>query len=295
MDECIILLILVIIVATLIVFSLSETAGQVMLGGAALLAGGKQSQSKSSFTPDRKLFISDYAKLVVDGHNMIHQISHQGKMDITKFEDTLKDISQMIIDAYPTQDLHIVIKNPSEERTKVYNKMKNSKKNNPDLVKKKGLKKSSEERIPYFRELVTLSKKYPRITYHLAFGKESKKAKGMHHLKSRDDFLTIYLSRNGYMVSNDRFRDFKQFSGIKAFKHYSVTDGVVRDKETIKPISQYSLLETPNLGNHLIFDVLDKKDIKQLGIQSGDIYLSEGSAFGKMYLSRLDKKTTDDK
>jgi hypothetical protein len=290
MNVCIILLILLIIVAALIVFSLGEIAVQSVIGGAAVLVGGRQSRSKITNDRDKQLFIGDYAKLVVDGHNMIHQTS-RSHMDIQEFENTLKTISKMLTDAYPTQDIHVVIKNPSEARTKAFNKLKNSKKNNPDMIKKKGLKKSSEERIPYFREIVALSKKYPRITYHLAYGKDSKSDSNpkKHHLKSRDDFLTIYLARNGYMVSNDRFRDFSQFIGIKSFQHYSVTNGSVHEKETIKPVHHYSMLETPNLGNHLVFDIKDKKELDDIGIRSGDIYLNNDSAFGRMYLARPNK------
>jgi hypothetical protein len=293
MDVCIILLILLIIIAALIVFSLGQIATRAVFGGAVLLSGGgNRPRSNITTNRDKQLFIGDYDKLVIDGHNMIHQTS-QSHMDIQKFENTLKTISKMLTDAYPTQDLHIVIKNPSEARTKAFNKIKNSKKNNPDMIKKKGLKKSAEERIPYFRELVVLSKKHPRITYHLAYGKDSKSAsspKNNHHLGSRDDFLTIYLSRNGFMVSNDRFRDFSRFIGIKSFKHYSVTNGFVHEKETIKPGQQYSLLEMPNLGNHLVFDIKDKKELDANGIQSGDIYLNNDTAFGRMYLARPNNK-----
>jgi hypothetical protein len=296
MDECIILLILLIIVAALIVFSLGVIVTPALVGGAVVVTGGNM-QSKSKITNDRnkQLFIGDYDKLVVDGHNMIHYIS-QSYMDIQEFENTLKTISKILTDAYPTQEIHIVIKNPSEAHINTFNKLNNSKKNNPDMVKKKGLKKkelkkSSEEHIPYFRDIVAISKNHPRITYHLAYRKESKSDinRKNHHLKGRDDFLTIYLARNGFMVSNDRFRDFRQFINIKAFKHYSVTNGSVHKKETIKPGQQYSMLEMPNLGNHFVFDIKDKKELDDINIRSGDIYLNNDTAFGRMYLARPNK------
>ena len=313
MDECIILLILIIIVAALIVLA---SAYPSILGGATALtaigySGGSVSlKHRSSKSPkhitvnplttnkDDQLFISDHAKLVVDGHNMIHQMYANAHISVQKFEDGLKTISQMLSDSFKTQELHIVIKNPKESIAKMYNKLKKSQEceegsSKPSIKCKlskqskqsKPRKKTSEERILYFRELVKLSKEYPRITYHLAYGKEPVKS-NCHHLKGRDDFLTIYLSKNGYMISQDKFRDFKQFACIKSFKHYSVTDGVVHDKETIKPINQYTILEAPSIGNHLTYSFFDKKDLDRINIKPGQIFLNNNSSFGRIYFSK---------
>lgn len=291
MDECLILLMLIVVVAALIIFSLTLKStlvvgaglGSVLFNSIERDAIVKPKPATVSSDGKSRYFVDDNAKFVIDGHNMIYQTDPHN-MNIEKFENNLHIISRMLTSAYKSQKLHIVIKNPSPARTTIYDKLKNSKKANPTKVKKKGLKKSSEERIPYFRELVEFSKEYPRITYHLAYGKDSKD--GMHHLKARDDFLTIYLASDGYMVSNDRFRDFSQFIGIKSFKHYSVTNGYVHEKETIKPSCLFRTLQSPTKGNHILFEILDKPQMDELGVKSGEIYLNSGAKFKKMYLMR---------
>jgi hypothetical protein len=297
MDECVILLILIVIIAAIIVFYYNnDRINNTIFGGTSLILGAKNYNINNiKVDKSNRLLIADKAKLVVDGHNMIHQLKDTGNLSVIEFENALNDISKMLIDAYPTQDLHIVIKNPKDEITKIYNKLKNSKKNNPNkkLTKEKGipLKKTSEECIPYFRELVELSKKFSRITYHLAYSKSSKKNydSANHHLKSRDDFLTIYLANGSYMISQDRFRDFKQFASIKPFKHYSVTNGVVHEKETIRPHSQYTSLEKPSIGNHFIFKLVTDDELRNQDIMNGSIYLTENSAFGCTYIAKISK------
>jgi hypothetical protein len=293
MDNYIILLILIIIITGIIIFYITELPIQYgVVGGGCFFTFTGGSNDLLHFDKDKQLFIGSDVKIVVDGHNMIHKVSNNN-MCTMEFEETLKDISEMLMDAFPTQDLHIVLKNPKDSIAKAFNKMKEQEHKqeqppNPKLSTP-SLKKSSEERIPYFRELVTLSMLYPRITYHLAYGKEpTADSSKSHHMKSRDDFLTIYLARNGYMLSQDRFRDFNQFSNIKPFKHYSVVNGIVQPNEIITPSYQWSQLESPNLGNHLIFEIVEKNILKKNNITNGSVYLGNNSAFGCAYIANID-------
>jgi hypothetical protein len=299
MDNCVFLLILIIIIAGIIVFYITESPIPYgVVGGSGFLMFANGGNDLPHFNKDKQLFIGNDVKIVVDGHNMIHRVSHNN-MCTMEFEETLKDISEMLMDAFPTQDLHIVLKNPKDSIIKAFDKMKEQERQETQTDKPRipnrpnqPLKKSSEERISYFRELVTLSMLYPRITYHLAYGKEPvAKSSKSHHMKSRDDFLTIYLARNGYMLSQDRFRDFNQFSNIKPFKHYSVNNGVVQPKEIITPSAQWSQLESPNLGNHLIFEIVEKNILKKHNITNGSVYLGNNSAFGCAYIADIEEPT----
>ena len=293
MDNCIVLLILIIVIAFLIILQVDAKAvTSVIGGGTAILAGRATRFKEKPITPPentlRKLYIGDKETLVIDGHNMIHRIAGR-KLTVSEFEETLIKISNMINNAFPTQDLHIVIKNPPEDAIKRFNKMKRQEGTKLQKTKKRSpRKKTSEERIPYFSELVKLSKKFPRITYHLAYGKESKAAKSPknHYLKGRDDYLAIKLAKNSYVVSQDRYRDFNQFSTIKSFKHYSTTNGVVHDKETIRPITDWRTLNRPGLGNHFIFKIISADEAKKKDISNGGIYLTPESKLGCMYIIR---------
>lgn len=284
MDKCIIFLILIIVLAFIIVFSLQTSTTHAVLGGAGLLAVGAR-ECVSDPDKAKKIFIGDRERLVIDGHNMIHKLAG-AYIDILKFERTLKDISAMLILAFPTQDKHIVLKNPPEKQTRIFNKVKSTTHQNTEGKKRKS-KKTSDNNIPYFRELVKISKIFPNITYHLAYDdKEPKASKTHHHLRGRDDFLSIMLAKGGYIVSQDRFRDFKQFSTISPFHHYSVTNGKIHEKEFIRPITEYQRLDPPTVGNHFIFRIISLEEADQLGIENGSIYLTQDSAFGCMYIVR---------
>jgi hypothetical protein len=281
-NQCIILLVLIIVLSTLIVFSIKTGNADIVFGGTALLAVGASECRQNNPNKAKKVFIGDNERLVIDGHNMIHQLAG-GHLDILEFERTLKDISAMLIIAFPTQDKHIVLKNPPEHTTKIFNKVKKEKSPRGESNSRK---KSSEEHIPYFRELVKISKFFPTITYHLAYAKDPKSSKKYHHLRGRDDFLSIMLAKGSYVVSQDRFRDFKHFSTIKPFKHYSVTNGSVHPKETIKPLQEYRRLDEPTVGNHFIFKIISTKESEKLGVENGSIYLTDDSVFGCMYIVR---------
>lgn len=281
MYDCIILLILIIILAVIIVFSLQTASTHAILGGAGLVAVGAK-ECASYPNKAKKIFIGDRERLVIDGHNMIHKLAG-GNIDILKFERTLKDISAMLIIAFPTQEKHIVLKNPPEKQTRLFDKIKSPPTNTEGRRNK--TKKNSEKNIPYFRELIKISKIFPSITYHLAYDdKEHKSSKTHHHLRGRDDFLSIMLAKGGYVVSQDRFRDFNQFSTISPFHHYSVTNGNTHEKEYIRPIAEYSRLDPPTVGNHFIFRIVSLEEADKLGIDNGSIYLTQNSVFGCMYI-----------
>lgn len=283
MDECVILLILIVVV-TVVIFSILQSTAIVGGGlGSVLFLAAKSRPYDDVLEPLRTDFVNlgsvpidaidlsakkntldINAKLVFDGHNLIHQIDPHN-MNIKKFNDNLNTISEIITDAFPTHQLHIVLKNPSAACTVMFDKMNKS--------KYKG-KKSSEESIPYFRELVLFSKRYPRITYHLAYAKPDTL-----NLKSRDDFLVIYLASNGYIVSNDRFRDYDQFMTIKPFKHYSVSNGVIHKKETIKPAILSKSMSMPTTDNQLLFEFVDSGT-------SGSIHLVDKHKHKIMHLVR---------
>lgn len=274
-----ILIVLIIIVTAIIVFYLCKnTKSPLIIGGIAAI---------SQIPPRNRLFIPDNEKLVIDGHNMIHDLTKGKPLNILQFEKALKDISAMLSIAFPTQKLHIVVKNPDTPLIeKIYNKIKDNKE---DRKLSRSKKKSSGERIPYFRELVKISTQFPNITYHLAYEKPKKKSFRQipHHSKGRDDYLTIYLAKGGYMISKDRFRDFKQFGSIRAFKHYSVTNGEIHEKETIKPVTSYHDLVKPSIGNHMIYHIDTLAKLKKKRINPGEIYLDNDSVFSKVYLASL--------
>jgi hypothetical protein len=284
-DFCLLLLILIIIVACLIILGYEPdlggvSAGPVVIGGA--LAGLAQSADDPGDKPGRELFIGDQEVLIVDGHNMIHQYAGP-HLSVLEFERTLKNISAMLLLAYPTQKLHIVLKNPKASTARLYSKVKRT-------PTSKGERNSRVKAVPYFQELVKISRGFPTITYHLAYQKDTnkktaKKSPRKHSSKGRDDFLTIWLSTRhpgAYVLSQDRFRDFKEFASIKSFTHYSV-------KRLIKPLTTHRSLVRPNLGNHYLFKFISASEARSRQIKNGAIYKNpDESAFGCMYVIRPD-------
>lgn len=239
----------------------------------------------------KKVILSDDAKFIFDGHNLIHDI--QGtSLSVNEFKEGLRKISDIISKALPNKQLHIVIKNPNEIQTELFNeKFKaDQKKILHDTIqnKKYKTKPKTEENIPYFKELTNLSIEYPNITYHLAYGKEPKSKSILspkkHHLKGRDDFLSLYLSKNGYIVSHDRFRDFSKFKDIKPFFHFSVTNHVIHNKERIKPKLFFDKLDEPSLGTHLTYKFITLSEAKKSKINSGDIYVDKSGSNSCLYL-----------
>ena len=246
----------------------SAAATAVVVGG---LANSKKSPIKG------QIVLSDNAKLIFDGNNLIHALSGKSSITPIEFETNLKTISHILSESLPNKQLHIVIKNPGEDLLAQFNK-KYIEQSSVTLKKKD---------TPYFLQLVEISKLYPLITYHLAYGKEPKSDKE-HYLRGRDDVLSIHLSKpNGYVVSMDKFKDFKHFGKVKAFKHLSVINGEIQPQETIKPSIIIQYLKSPNLGNHLNYKFTSKKNLETLGLNSGDVYVDNDiNKYSCLYIER---------
>ncbi len=230
MDLCDILLFFVIIVAIIVVVYFYPTI-PIIIGGASI---------------SNRLFIPDNEKLVVDGHNMIHDIVGNKYINNDDFKKTLRQISETLSTTFPTNDLHIVIKNN-------------------DI------------------NTIEISEEFPSITYHVAYLKNERATQ--HHEKARDDFLTIMLAKDGYMISKDRFRDFNKFGSIKSFKHYTIKNGF-RSVETVKPLVEYRRLDKPSIGNHFLYQFETGEKLRSMGIKSGNIYKENDSVFAKVYLEK---------
>ncbi len=230
MEFCDILLFFIVVVAIVFIIYFCPVV-PVIIGGASL---------------SNRLFIPDNEKLVVDGHNMIHDIVAQKYIPNEYFKNALYKISSILSTTFPTNDIHIVIKNN-------------------DI------------------NTIEISKEFPSITYHVAYLKNDKSSQ--HHEKARDDFLTIMLAKGGYIVSKDRFRDFNKFGSIKSFKHYTIKNGT-RSVETVKPLVEYRRLEKPSIGNHFLYQFETEKKLQEMGIESGNIYKENDSVFAKVYLTK---------
>jgi len=248
-----------------------------------------------------EIIVEDNARFVFDGHNLIHQYSGKSAISLEEFERNLKEISRIITKAMPGKQLHIVLKNPGEALTKLFNEkygeqLLNKTAEKKTVDKKKTIKKSLKQRqpketkIPYFKQLVEISKDYPTITYHLAYGKEpvnTSSSELRHYLRGRDDILAIYLSKpDGYIITMDNFRDFKDFNKVRPFKHFSVQNGEVLPKEDILPQSIMQYIKSPNLGNHIKYQFKTHDELRKLGIRNGAVYLNdELSRFSHLYLA----------
>ena len=230
----------------------------IILGGSYLVNDNNNYDMYNIDIDNRKrIFIPDKEKLVIDGHNMIHDMNSNKKLTEDLFNNTILEINKILLEAFPTQDIHFVIKNNS--RVEKY-----------DI---------------FLEKIVEFSKKIPNITLHLAYKKETKNKKN-HYMKARDDYLTIYLAKGAYMISKDRYRDFKYFKNIELFTHYAIKNGIIILTEYINPEIGYRKLEKPNLGNHLIYKIIDKSVLNKMKITNGSIYLDDDSKFAKIYLSR---------
>lgn len=276
------------------------TGGNSITGGAKLA-----NQWSEQYMNYKKIIIPDDSKFIFDGHNMIHNLLG-GSATKEEFTDSLKKVSHIVSQALPTHQLHIVLKNPEDRTLEL-------------------------DGIPYFKELSTLSKEFPRVTYHVAYdkqiaktgkspsglhikprskspggshvkprskspsgspiklkplGKSSINVQHAHHMKGRDDFLSIYLTKgnNSYIVSKDRFKDFNKFASIKPFYHFSISNGSIYKNERITPKSFFNNLPEPDLGNHLTYEFIDEKKSKTDHIENGDILVNVAGNYSTIYL-----------
>jgi hypothetical protein len=115
-----------------------------------------------------------------------------------------------------------------------------------------------------------ISKKFP-IVCHVANTIKDKNIQ--HHLKGQDDFLVVYLSSNGYCISNDKFRDYKVFREIKPFTHFTIENGKITGKEKVKPND--FLLTKPSFGNFLNFKFIDRPYSHKNNIHHGDVIINK--------------------
>ena len=243
------------------------TGGQV--GGASIggqvdsYTGGQVNGASMSSTSNKHAIIEPNTTIVIDGHNMIHQLQND-----KSFSENITYLSEIISNALHQYDVHFVIKNPNDTILKQQIKSKQTK---AQMLKE------------YFEQLVTIGKQFPTITYHLAQGNEPKTNRN-HYLKGRDDFLSIYLAKDQYVVSQDRYKDFSSFNNIKPFYHLSTKAGVKFKKTKIDPKAYFTQINKPNLGSHLTYQFVTKDEATVLKVKSGDIIVEKQGSLTKLYL-----------
>ena len=128
-----------------------------------------------------------------------------------------------------------------------------------------------------------MGKSFPTITYHLAQGNEPKTNRN-HYLKGRDDFLSIYLAKDQYVVSQDRYKDFSSFDNIKPFYHLSTKAGTIFKKTKIDPKAYFARINKPTTGSHLTYQFVTNDEANELGVKSGDIIVEKPNVLTKLYL-----------
>lgn len=200
------------------------------------------------------LTISDNATFVLDGHNLIHDLISKSKIP---FDGGLEKLCNLL-DEIPSKDIHIVVKNPPDKKLKEIYKTKDE----------------------YLKSIMALSKQHPNITYHIAY-KSEKSAPKEHHSKGRDDFLTIHLSKSGYIVSRDKYRDYKKFASIKPFTHYTIKSGKQVSKEKINP-EKLTAVDKPTIGSHLYYKFVNKA---QNSLLSGKVIVDKAGENSTLYLA----------
>jgi hypothetical protein len=207
-----------------------------------------------------RVFIGDKAELVVDGHNMVHSMLGR-TYDHKDFIEKIKQLSAMLHAAFPTQCLHVVFKNP------------------PEFVERK----YKADGIDFTEIIKQCSATYP-IEYHIAKGKDG----SSHIQKGRDDFLTVYLAKRNYaktpsyIISGDKYRDFKDFMAVPAFTHIHIVDGKVKHTEELNPAELVSReeLDKPYIGNQFRFSFVSEEFIKENRLVPGGIYAADGDETG---------------
>jgi len=225
-----------------------------------------------NFLSKHQIIISDNARIVIDGSNMIYKLLNTNHINVLQYEQALKDISAMLQIAFPTNDLHIVLKNPDLEKLYLIHNIK-TQKYNPSAT--------------YRHTLMKISKQFPHITYHLAQQNPHYSDNSKHYLKGRDDLLTIYLSQHAYILSYDKFRDFSDFDKIKPFYHYSIKNGKIIDKELIKPNIIHKMLIKPNYSNQFIYQFMPIDELYRRNIKNGTIYIDKYGQYGTVYIAKL--------
>jgi hypothetical protein len=156
--------------------------------------------------------------LVFDGHNLTHTIMNSMKISNFKeaVEETIKRCDR-VSKRLGASETHIVFKTHRGPG---------------------GLNMISDST---YREL---SKKYKNIWFDIAKGADE-------HAKARDDFLTLYLGFNGYVISNDKYRDIENFKRISQFRHIQFYNGKIYELKIIDPEGLFHKLSKQAKGDRL--------------------------------------------
>lgn len=182
-----------------------------------------------SITGNKPIEMQNY---VIDGQNMMHTLfSTAGKkqMQPTDYKIQMDKISHILSNALKKKNIHIVTKN--FERS----------------IKKKG----NIEDFPSIKSIISTSKKYKNIIYHVAFDYNEKKPtrKTPHWFYARDDILAMQIlkelndgdmfnpkNKPTCLITNDKLKDAGNFKKTKPFYYYSIKNGKVTSHGELKPI-----------------------------------------------------------
>jgi len=202
----------------------------------------------------KKIDLLNSYKVIVDGFNLIHAMARVYRLNDEQFKNSIDILSKCLTDALPDKDIHVVIKN-----------LKLQSSNKEELLKEK-----------FITNLIDLSNKY-YVTYHVASTNRSISGEE-HVLKGRDDFLVIYLaSYDGYIISNDKFKDFGKLHLVPAFNHIEIKGGEIKKIESIEPKSFFNMMGKPFIGNHLYHKFTTHDIAKERGIVNGDVLIDENN------------------
>ena len=175
--------------------------------------------------------------LFIDGNNVIHSILYDKSWPISSFNQALTLLADSL--KREKRPVHIIIK--STKKSKI------------DVIKK-------------------IAMLHPNITFHIAQS-ISNKQEIRKIDKARDDLLTIWLSKNGYVISNDLYRDFSTMNKVPPFNHITIHSTHVQEK-ILKPSEIHAEIEyfdRPSTANHLRFNILDAKTDNNLSIKKDEL------------------------
>ena len=173
--------------------------------------GGSDSKTPALFTFSEsynKLLLPEKCNLVIDGYNIINKLPRGDK----NIYEQISHLSRLLLARNPNSNsyqhpIHIVIKNYKLEFT------------------------------DYKNNFLSISKEFP-FYYHIAYQSEkspsekSQSEKSSHSMKGRDDLLSILLAgETGYIISDDKFRDYPEFYNIKNFTQYSFHNGRMETRD----------------------------------------------------------------
>lgn len=156
-----------------------------------------------------KVILPVNARLFIDGHNLAHHL-HQ------HFETGLK-IALDSIEKHFMNPKHLILKNSTR-------------------LTHKEIK----------QQAMDLSATYPNVYIHIATDTKKQPSSAKHYKKARDDLLLCMLAEpTDYVCTNDKLRDFSDFSQIPKFIHYMFHNGIKVLEETVKPSSVFRYTQKP--------------------------------------------------